>query len=414
MSADWFCKINEKKVGPLNSQQLKTIVARGQLMPEHLVRRGSEGPWVPAGRIKGLFPEPPGGNTGSHGKKLPQATAKPLPKAAGTPPTAKPASLPTAAEAPVPPSADMPQELRLGGHHKHHVEMNVDNLHIEMTPVDVSRRKVKSGMRGLKKDEQKKLTIMLLCLIGGGTTFGVIVFIWAIASGKVFTAKPAEELSVPPALAQPADSGEKKLAKDSADKKPAAEKEPEWTRVSVKTLVGNVEVMVLKPTRGAPPQAAKVKETDVLIVPVRLNLKDGATKPVELKSWADESFQNKVSLRDDQKRSCDLLAQVADSGDGKTITENWLKVYLVFEAPADNKFKFLHLKLPASAFQAKGPVMGFEINPGDIHSEAAKGADTDKADNAAKSDEGVSGASTSKSDKKKPSKAKADAGADSK
>ena len=39
----------------------------------------------------------------------------------------------------------------LGGHHKHHVEMNVDSLNIEATPVDVSRRKVKAG---LQRDEE--------------------------------------------------------------------------------------------------------------------------------------------------------------------------------------------------------------------------------------------------------------------
>ncbi len=57
MSDDWFCKIEGKKVGPLTGQQLRTIVAKGKLRPEHLVRRGGEGPWVPAGRVKGLFPE---------------------------------------------------------------------------------------------------------------------------------------------------------------------------------------------------------------------------------------------------------------------------------------------------------------------------------------------------------------------
>ena len=84
MSADWFCKIGEKKYGPLNDKQLKTIVAKGQLKPEHLVRHGSEGPWVAAGRVKGLFPEGAAGNAqsqgnASQGKKPPQATGKPLP-----------------------------------------------------------------------------------------------------------------------------------------------------------------------------------------------------------------------------------------------------------------------------------------------------------------------------------------------
>ncbi len=134
----------------MNGQQLKTIVAKGQLKPEHLVRRGSEGPWVAAGRIKGLFPEGTAGNAQAAGKQSPQATAKPLPKAAirpRPPPRAKAASLPTAAEAPAPPPADIPQELTLGGHHKHHVELNVDALQFETLPITASHRKAKSGMR---------------------------------------------------------------------------------------------------------------------------------------------------------------------------------------------------------------------------------------------------------------------------
>ena len=42
--------------------------------------------------------------------------------------------------------------------------------------------------------------------------------------------------------------------------------------------VGNVEVMVLKPKRGAPPEGVKTKDPEVLIVPVRLNLKAGANE----------------------------------------------------------------------------------------------------------------------------------------
>src|SRR5580658_8708996 len=150
MSADWFCKAGEKKVGPLTGQQLLAIVAKGQLKPEHLVRRGSEGPWIPAGRVKGLFPEAPAGDALPQGKKPPQAAATPLSKAAAKPPlppTAKAIGLPTAAEAPpAPPVADIPQEFLLGGYEKHHVEMNVGNLNFEMDPIPVSRRKVKAGL----------------------------------------------------------------------------------------------------------------------------------------------------------------------------------------------------------------------------------------------------------------------------
>ena len=57
MLADWFCTIDGKRIGPFNSQQLKAAAAKGQIRPDHLVRRGDDGPWLPAGRIKGLFPE---------------------------------------------------------------------------------------------------------------------------------------------------------------------------------------------------------------------------------------------------------------------------------------------------------------------------------------------------------------------
>jgi len=407
MSADWFCKIGEKKVGPLNGQQLKTIVAKGQLKPEHLVRRGSEGPWVPAGRIKGLFVEGPTGTAQPQGKTRPPATAKPLPKAArkpGVPPAAKAASLPTAAEAPAPPAADIPPEAS-GGHHKHHVQMNLDSLHIESTPVAVSRRKVRAGLQGMKKDERKKLTIILMCLIGGGMTIGLIVFTWAFASGK-FSPKH-EEAKDPLGMSKTADSS-KKTEEKPADKKPAEKKETEISaKVSFETLVGNVAVMVLKPTRGAPPKGAKTGESDVLTVPVRLNLKSGKATQVELTSWADESLKSKVSLKDDQK-SYELLEQVADKeSDGKTITEKWTKVYLVFQAPTSKNLKSLQLRLPASAFHVDGTVICCEIKPNVIQSDSAKTAPADKADKPAKAEESDAEENTPKSDKKKPGKAKA-------
>ena len=383
MSADWFCKIGEKKYGPLNGQQLKTIVAKGQLKAEHLVRRGSEGPWVPAGRIKGLFPQ--GGDAASQGKKLPQATAKPLPKKA-----ARAGSLPTAAAAPSPPT-DIPQELTLGGHHKHHVEMNVGNLDIETMPVNVSRRKLKTGLKGLKKDERKKLTIVLTCFIGGGLTIGVIVFVWGIASGK-FAGKPEETAKAVAAASPPADTAGK-TAKDTADKGKAAvadkekekpkekqpDKQPEaghWPKASVDSMtLGNVQVMVLKPTRGAPPEAAKVKDTDVLILPVRLNLKGNAKEPVKLSSWMDDSLQGKVSLKDDQDKSYILLAQYPEKGwDGTSISSDWKKIYLVFEAPGKT-LKYLHLTLPSAAFKPNGPMIYFEIGESYIPSGPTEKAD---------------------------------------
>ncbi|MGO9111400.1 MAG: DUF4339 domain-containing protein, partial [Thermoguttaceae bacterium] len=391
------------KVGPLSGQQLKTIVAKGQLKPEHLVRRGSEGPWVPAGRVKGLFPEGLA-SAQPQGKTPPQASAKPLPKAAanpGTPPPAKSVKLPTAAEAPAPPVANIPQDFSLGGHHKHQhqVELNVDRLNIEMTSVTVSRRKVRAGLQGLKKEERKKLTILLSCLIGGGTTIGLIVIIWAAASGKFSDVKP-KQAENQPVSAQSSDSG-KDAEKGPADKKPVEEKEPEnWRRVSVdKMLVDNVEVMVLKPMRGAPTEGARTEGTDVLIVPVNLSLKAGETKEVALTSWMDVSLKKKVSLKDDQNRSHELLNQVAaDGSDGKAILpKKRIQVRLSFQAPTGAKPKWLRLELPTAAFHAGGGMIRYVANEGDIPAGAAKSA---KADLSTKPGEGDSGKSAPKSDEK--------------
>ena len=283
--------------------------------------------------------------------------------------------------------------------------MNVDSLNIEATPVNVSRRKVKSGLQGLKKDEQKKLTVLLLCFIGGGTTIGLVVFIWAIASGKFSSTKPEEPTKLPAALAQTADSGSKKTEKeaDTGDKKTAKEKDIEGTRVSVKITVGKVEVTVLRPMRGAPPKGVKTNDAEVLIVPVKLNLKKGVKEPVKLTSWFDDSLQNKVSLKDDKNKTLEFFGQVADGdSDAKTITEDWLKVLLIFEAPsADAKWKLLRLRLPAAAFHVDGTMLGFEIAPSDLKPEKADKPDKpDKSDKSDKSDGGDVDEKATKSEKK--------------
>jgi hypothetical protein len=378
-AADWFCKIGEKKVGPLTGQQLKTIVAKGQLKPEHLVRRGSEGPWVPAGRIKGLFPESASG--AAAGKKLPQATAKPLPKAAkpGAPPAARTAQLPAATESAVPP-ADIPQEFALGQHHKHHVELNVDGLHIETTPVSVSRRKVKAGLKGMKKDERKKLTIMLMCLIGGGTTFGAIVILWAAMSGKL--SSTTHEGPKDPSVAAPPASSGKQPEKAPAESKPAAatgeEPKDPWPKT---VTVGPVEVNMIKATRDAPPEGVKTDAAEVLTVQVRLNLtKAGQT--VDRTSWMDGKLKKLVSLKDKDKSYELLDERIASKGDGKTISADWLLVNLIFQAPTNEKLKYLHLTLPAAAFQAGSGKIYLQINASDITAAAAK----KPAENAEKSD----------------------------
>ena len=53
--AQWYYKIAEQVVGPLSAEQLKALADGGRLAPGDPVARSSEGPWVAASRIKGLF-----------------------------------------------------------------------------------------------------------------------------------------------------------------------------------------------------------------------------------------------------------------------------------------------------------------------------------------------------------------------
>ncbi len=55
MASNWFCKISGENIGPMSSKELKAMAEAGQLTPEHLVRRGKDGKWVPAIRVGGLF-----------------------------------------------------------------------------------------------------------------------------------------------------------------------------------------------------------------------------------------------------------------------------------------------------------------------------------------------------------------------
>ncbi len=373
MSADWFCKIGEKKIGPLNGQQLKTAVAKGQLKPEHHVRLGDAGPWVPAGRIKGLFPEVPSTPAPEAKRALP-ATAKPLgPTTGGKPATAKamplPNPLPTAAAAPIPPSvaapspADVPEEFSLGGHQKH-ATMNVHDFGFESAPVNVSKRKSK-GVQGLKKAEQQKLNVILLSVIGVGTTFGIAVFIWGIASGKLTFSSPEKKVADPTEAATAAASAPPTEAeKKAVEAKLAAKKEAEtWKSINDKIVVGKVEVTILKPSVEASPAEAKSDKPQSLIVPIKLNLKEGDTTPVDFSGWDDDAIRKNISLKDDQKGSYPLLAQLFVSGNAKSIGTKWLQLKLVFPAPSSDKLKLFHLELPAAAFSGEGMIrFGFKPN----------------------------------------------------
>ncbi len=179
-----------------------------------------------------------------------------------------------------------------------------------------------------------------------------------------------------------ADTGAKPAAeKKPAEQKPAQAKWPtNWNKVNVDTAVlGDVNVMVLKPFRGAPPPGIKTadNETEVLIVPVNLELKAGAKKNVDLTSWADEKLKKAVFLKDDEKEgkgnTFELLGQVAKSGDMKAVTKERIQVYLVFEMPAKIPAT-MYIALPGAAFHADGSIIAYQFEKDDVGRAANGGA----------------------------------------
>ena len=59
MSQVWYFQVMGAEVGPLSGPELADKVKRGQVQADTLIRKGTDGKWMPADRIKGLLPPPP-------------------------------------------------------------------------------------------------------------------------------------------------------------------------------------------------------------------------------------------------------------------------------------------------------------------------------------------------------------------
>jgi len=55
MSVEWFCRLMGTEMGPYTSSQLIEMARSHRLTPDDSVRKGAEGNWVDAHRVKGLF-----------------------------------------------------------------------------------------------------------------------------------------------------------------------------------------------------------------------------------------------------------------------------------------------------------------------------------------------------------------------
>ena len=56
MADEWYCEIAGREIGPLSSEQLRAMAAKGQILSNDCVRQGSQGAWILARQVKGLLP----------------------------------------------------------------------------------------------------------------------------------------------------------------------------------------------------------------------------------------------------------------------------------------------------------------------------------------------------------------------
>jgi hypothetical protein len=78
MADEWYCEIAGREIGPLSSEQLRAMAAKGQILPNDCVRQGVQGSWILARQVKGLLPPASDLPGGASEKSMPLSKAPPL------------------------------------------------------------------------------------------------------------------------------------------------------------------------------------------------------------------------------------------------------------------------------------------------------------------------------------------------
>ena len=217
MGAEWFCQMAGRELGPLSSQQIKMMAASGRLQPADSIRQGANGPWLPAARVKGLFPAAGNSPARKNGQQAPAAKkpASANPSANGTkragggqaaaPRSARaivvPARQPRQTQQPAAapsPAADFFDELACGIPEPKK-GFNVGRLAIDSTPVKVAGRK-SSRVGGMNKAERTQMMRIMGGVIGGALVLSVImVAIYLLRGSGPASARPRHrKMSRPP------------------------------------------------------------------------------------------------------------------------------------------------------------------------------------------------------------------------
>jgi hypothetical protein len=186
----------------------------------------------------------------------------------------------------------------------------------------------------------------------------LVLFIWAASQGY-FSGPHKEE-----AKKEESKSEEPEPAKRAAkaEEKSAEKDDDQWTKFPQSLRRKNVEVKLVDPVRGAPPEGSEVDASEhqsVLVLPVKMLLKIGVQEGVDYAGWSDSDRKN-ISLKDDAKAAYKLLDVIVEPKEAKTIGMGKpVTAKLIFEPPS-SKAKYLRLEMPGSAIGAQG-MLKFQV-----------------------------------------------------
>ncbi|MBN1396371.1 MAG: DUF4339 domain-containing protein [Pirellulales bacterium] len=383
MTAEWYCNIAGREIGPLSPQQLKTMAEKGQILPDDRVRRGPQGEWVAAAQIEGLLPV---------SDSPPPVVAPPMadanrPRVEPQPPLAPPIATPKEAVAD-------PTSIR--------IVADPPRVEPDSLPARVKRQ----------REQQAKLIGVLL---GSILLLGVVALYMSYGGGEEkrglsgladrATRKDAEKPrpkkhQTPEALEKqegvipldkPLENEPKDIAKilgikgenkeerekkeaekpiEGKDDAPAAETEAEpekkknplldrnWIDASTAAAVVGFVAVRIASAELAPPLDGEADSPPRILITVAVQ--NGGVRDVDFKGWSRDGAARDAKLYDDKGEP--LAAQSAGraalpGGSPPTSIPNGglCKELLAFSAPPRDA-EYVLLELPAAAFGVKAVV----------------------------------------------------------
>lgn len=213
MDADWFCQMGGRDYGPLNLEQIRRMVARGQVTPESLVRQGKGGSWVPATQVSGLFVTPVARVVGSAANvpAVPLAPPAPVANAPATPISVPPVPARAVAVSPiafapvaVAPGAPLPVGLPVGVAIAPVAAVSAVPVGQPVMSVVPFATETKTASKGTLRRKRKDSLPMILMGVAGVALVVLAIVAFAVMGGG---GKPVAKL----------DGGQRAAAKKVAD-----------------------------------------------------------------------------------------------------------------------------------------------------------------------------------------------------